>query len=379
MRRALALAALALAAAGCPAPPPLAPARIEGPAGARTIHIRIGAILPLSGSESELGREASQGIELAREAFEEASGAKATIALRDDGSLPQGVGRAVDELAESGVVAILGEVSSSRTSLAAESAERSGVALVAPTSTASSLTRGRAWTVTTVPDDEQAGAAAASLFAPRTKIGVAYYPSSAYSKDLTEGFTRGAEERGATVSQFAALEPGPGGDASTVADRLASDGVTAVFAPIFAPDVPALSRALASRGSFLLVGADGWDSDELVSAGAKLDGARYVGHFAPDAPWPATRGLVDRHAKKLRGAPDAIEACFYDATLLVLEAAHRARASSRAAVRDEIGKTRERAGATGVLTLAGGRVQKEMPVLRIDRGRPVFDGVVKAR
>lgn len=377
VRRALALT-LALVA-GCAGPPPVAPARIEGPGGERATLLRIGVVLPLSGSEAELGREASQGVELAREAFEEASGAKVSIAVRDDASLPGGMARAVEELAEGGALAILGEVSSSRTSLAAEAAERAAIALVAPTSTAANLTRGRAWTVTTVPDDEQAGAAAASLFAPRSKVGVTYYPSSAYSKDLVEGFARGAEERGATVAQFVALEPGPGGDASTVAERMASEGVAAVFAPIFAPDVPALARALATRGSFVLVGADGWDSAELVSDGAKLDGARYVGHFAPDAPWAATRALVDRHAKRLRGAPEAIEACFYDATLVVLEAALRARAASRAAVRGEIAKTRERAGATGVLTLTAGRVQKDMPVLRIDHGRPVFDGVVKAR
>lgn len=67
VRRALALT-LALVA-GCAGPPPVAPARIEGPGGERATLLRIGVVLPLSGSEAELGREASQGVELAREAF----------------------------------------------------------------------------------------------------------------------------------------------------------------------------------------------------------------------------------------------------------------------------------------------------------------------
>lgn len=376
-----ALVALALALAACGgAGDSVTPAPLAGAGAARPVlRARIGLVLPLSGADAALGKDASLGAELAREAFEEASGAKVDLLVRDDGSLPQGVGREVDALAEAGALAIVGEISSSRTALAIASADAANIPLVIPTATAVGLVEGRAWSLRVVPDDEQQGVAVAELVDPKVKVGVAYHPSSSWSKAVVEGFTKGMAERGGAIEHFAPIAPGDA-DLATAAERLDGDRAKLVFAALFAPDAAGLAGALARRGSFAIVGGDSLDTDQVEVHAKELEGVRYVGHFAADAPWPATQRLVALHARRAKGLPSSIEALAYDATLIALEAVERAGGASRGAVRAELGKTRGRAGASGTLGYGpAGRVLKEMPVLELRKGRPVFRGVVKTR
>ena len=376
---------LALAAAACGGPgDAVTPAPLGAAGAARPVlRAKVGVVLPLSGADAALGKEASLGVELAREAFEEATGAKVELLVRDDGFLPQGATRETEAVAEAGADAVVGELGSSRTALVAAAAEAKNIPLVIPLATAPGLVEGRAWVVRIVPDDEQQGEAAAALVEPRTKVAIAYHPSSAWSKSVVEGFAKGMAERGGSIEHFAAVAPGDA-DLGTTAERIDGEKARLVFAALFAPDVAALSGALARRGSFALVGGDALDTDEVASHPRELEGVRYVGHFAADAPWPEARRLVALHARRAPGSPSSIEALAYDATLVALEAVGRAGGGSRGAVRAELGKTRGRAGASGTLAFGpAGRVLKEMPVLELrrdgERLRPVFHGVVKTR
>ena len=110
-------------------------------------EITVGAFFSLSGSDSTFGSDSKQGIDLAVEQINAAGGIKGKkvrVIFEDDKSTTQEASQKVRQLIDRDkVVAILGEVASSRSLAGGLVANQSKIPMVTPSSTALEVTQGR--------------------------------------------------------------------------------------------------------------------------------------------------------------------------------------------------------------------------------------------
>src|SRR5262249_54557930 len=117
--------------------------------GKKSDEIPVGAYLSLSGADSTFGTDTRDGIELAVEEVNAAGGIKGKkvrVLYEDDKSTTQEATQKVRQLIDRDkVVAVLGEVASSRSIAGGIVANTSHVPMVTPSSTAVDVTQGREW------------------------------------------------------------------------------------------------------------------------------------------------------------------------------------------------------------------------------------------
>jgi branched-chain amino acid transport system substrate-binding protein len=143
------LAATALGAAGCdtkktPDPKPDPAGGATTPAGPQDPW-KVGAFLSLTGAETQFGSETKEGIELAVDEVNQTGGAKGRqikVIYEDDKSTPQDTNNKVLQLiTRDKVVALLGEVTSSRSMVGGLIANKHKIPMVSPSATAPEVTQ----------------------------------------------------------------------------------------------------------------------------------------------------------------------------------------------------------------------------------------------
>ena len=100
--------------------------------------------------------------------------------------------------------------------------------------------------------------------------------------------------------------------------------------------------------SATFLGGDGWDRPDLVEIGGMaVEGSFFANHFSHDGQLTeAAHQFVDAYTERFGIAPDGPAALGYDSTTIVIEAMRRATDTTPAAIRDQIGATRDYSGAT---------------------------------
>ena len=102
--------------------------------------VRIGMAVELTGRRSEVGVAARNGAELAVEAVNAAGGVDGRpllLLVQDDQGEPNSAQQADRSLAEAGVVAIIGHITSAQTAAALEQIDELGLVLISPASSSS--------------------------------------------------------------------------------------------------------------------------------------------------------------------------------------------------------------------------------------------------
>ncbi len=320
----------------------------------------VGAYLSLSGVDSTFGTDTRDGIELALEQANAAGGAKGKplkVAYEDDRSSPQEVTTKVHQLIDrDGAVALLGEVASSRSMIGGLVANTRKVPMITPSSTAVEVTRDRAYVFRTCFTNVQQGEAAARyarLDAKRGRAGILYVAQDNYSSGLAQTFHDSFTRLGGVVALEKGYQKGET-NFTTYLSELEAQGPDVLFVPVYYNDMVQIARqgaALAIAGSMYL-GGDAWDSADLVEgAGAELEGAHFVDHYAPEVPWPNSRAFVTAFRAKFGHDPGSIAAQGYDAARLLFDAIGRAKAVERDAIKAALETTHDFAGATGTITI----------------------------
>ena len=158
-------------------------------------EITVGAFFSLSGSDSTFGSDSKQGIDLAVEEINAAGGIKGKkvrVIFEDDKSTTQEASQKVRQLIDRDkVVAILGEVASSRSLAGGLVANQSKIPMVTPSSTALEVTQGREYVFRTCFTDDAQGQAAARFVKndlKKTKAGIFFAAQDTYSSGLAKSF-----------------------------------------------------------------------------------------------------------------------------------------------------------------------------------------------
>ena len=344
--------------------------------------VRIGAIYDLSGAEAHRDAPSLEGARLAVDRINAQGGVlgrRVELLERDGQTSKNGARLAAASLVASGCSVIIGLSDPDQVLAAATVAAAGGVPFV--TSGASSPRLAEQvphWLFLAGSGDNGQAAACAQYatdqLAARTAV-VLYEKDQAQAmRPLADYFAGSFKEQGGTVlattdltsaakamsapkhSEKSAAAAGAAGSAVTLARRLAKADVVFVAAPEGeAPTSVRELRRLHLRQP--LIGADGFDTSQLVRTAEQTGGKVYYTTSAAvdaslagramrrfKADYEATYGLLPQNAFAALG---------YDAVGLVASAMRRARSVQPVKVRDALLATHRYAGVTGTLSYRG--------------------------
>ncbi len=359
----------------------LAAALLAGPACQQQEDvIKIGEFGALTGSTATFGISTRHGIDLALEEVNAAGGIKGKqvrVVVEDDQGKPEEAATVVQKLInQDGVIAVIGEVASSRTLAAAPICQAAGVPLITPASTNPKVTEvgDYVFRICFIDPDQgrvMAQFAHASLGARNVAI------LTDVKNDYSVGLARFFEERFRQMGgNIVAKESYTEGDIDFKAQLTAikAKSPEAIFVPGYYTEVGLIGRQAKELGlAAPLLGGDGWDSPKLfeIAQGA-LEGMYYSNHYSVSDPGPVGERFMDAYRAKYNQEPDAFGVLGYDAANVLFDAMKRAPSLEPAAIRDAIAQTRSFEAVTGTISINASRnADKPMVVLRIQGGSTV--------
>jgi branched-chain amino acid transport system substrate-binding protein len=340
--------------------------------------IRVGHFASLTGDTATFGQSADRGMQLAIQEINAAGGVLGRpleLISEDDRSITEEARSAAQKLLQRDrVVALLGEVASSRSLAAAPEAQRAGVPMISPASTNPKVTEVGDYVFRACFIDPFQGAvmarfAAQELGARRVAILLDYKQD--YSVGLADYFRKTFQELG---GEIVADERYTSGDiefrAQLTTVRAAQPD--AIFVPGYYTEVGLIAKQARELGIDVpMLGGDGWDSEKTLEiGGAAVEGYYFSTHYSADAESPKVQEFVKRYREQFGSVPDAMAALGYDTAHILTDALRRAGSSEGAKLRDAIADTRDFDGVTGTISIDGERnAKKDAVVLKIENGR----------
>jgi branched-chain amino acid transport system substrate-binding protein len=332
---------------------------------------RVGAYLSLSGEDAAFGIFTKDGIELAIDEINKAGGVKGKplkVLYEDDKSNPQEATNKVLQLIDRDkVVALLGEVTSSRSKAGGIVANRKHVPMITPSATNPDVTKVGPFVFRVCFTDDVQGQATADFILDKLgkkRIGMIYATDDLYSTGLAEEVRKELKRRGGEIvaeKGFLKKET----NFTTYLNELKDSKPDIIYAPIYYNQMTLIARQGKAAGikGEMFVGGDGWDADELINdAGDELEGAYFTNFYAPDVPWASAKDFRVKYNDRFHHDPSSNAAMGYDAAELLADAIGRAKDETPDAIRQAIQDTRGFQGATGAITMDANR-NADKPVI----------------
>ena len=342
--------------------------------------IRIGEYASLTGKEASLGQSSHRGTLLAIETINAAGGVlgrKLELITEDTQSKAGESGTVVRKLiTRDKVVAILGEVASSRSLEGAPIAQRAKVPMVTPASTNPKVTEVgdyifRVCFIDPFQGPVMAKFALQSLKAKR--IGLMVSVSSAYSVGLAKYFKEAYVAGGGTIVLEQKYQEGDR-DFKAQLTALRAAGVEAIFNPGYYNEGALMVKQARDLGITVpMFGADSWEAQALIDLGGRaIEGAYLCSHYSPNDPSPRVREFVAAYKQRWGedASPDSNASLGYDSALVLADAIRRAGSTDRARIRDALAATRQFPAVTGNITIDEKRdASKSAVILTVKDGR----------
>jgi len=342
--------------------------------------IKVGEFASLTGKEATFGTSSHEGTLLAIEQVNAAGGVlgkKIELLTEDDLSKAGEPATVVNKLiSRDGVVAILGEVASSRSLEAAPICQQNKIPMISPSSTNPKVTETGDYIFRVCFIDPFQGTVILANFATKTlkakKVAVFTDVKSDYSKGLAKYFKEGFTAQGGQICTELDFN---GGDKDFKAQLTAIKATNpdAVFVPAYYTDVALIciqARQLGLTVPFF--GGDGWESDQLVKIGQDaVEGNYFSTHYAPDVATDKSKNFVASYQKRFQGKlPDAMAALGYDSAMLLADAFKRAGSTDGQKVRDALAATKDFDAVTGKITINEKRdATKAAVILQVKGGK----------
>jgi branched-chain amino acid transport system substrate-binding protein len=345
--------------------------------------IKIGEYASLTGKEASLGQSSHQGTVLAVEHINAAGGVlgkKLELITEDTQSKPGESGTAVRKLiSRDKVVAILGEVASSRSLEAAPICQQAKVPMISPASTNPAVTTTGNYIFRTCFIDPFQGPVMARfakehLHAKRIALMVSN--SSAYSVGLAKYFKEAFTAGGGEVVMEKNYTEGEK-DFKAQLTAIKAAGVDAIFNPGYYNEGALIVRQARDLGITQTVfGADSWEAEALIELGGKaIEGAFLCSHYSPEDPSPRVQKFVADYRKRWGAgfAPDSNASLGYDSVLVLADAITRAGSTDREKIRDALAATKDFEAVTGKITIDKNRnASKNAVIITVKNGKFEF-------
>jgi branched-chain amino acid transport system substrate-binding protein len=352
-----------------------------GGGGAPADTILIGEYGSLTGSEATFGISTRDGIDLAIAEANLAGGVKGKklkVIVYDNQGKQQEAATSVTRLiTQDKVVAVLGEVASSRSLAGGTIAQKYKVPMITPGATSPDVTALGDY-IFRVCFIDPFQARAMATFARKTlkanKVAVFRNSKDAYSVGLADFFVKSFKEQGGTITSDESYGSGDS-DFKSQLTTLRTAEPDAIFIPGYYTEVGLIAKQARGLGIKVpLLGGDGWDSDKVIEiGGADIEGSYFTNHYAPDDKRPEVQKFIDAYKTKFKATPDSNAALAYDAAFLLIDAIKRAADTTPAAIRDAIAQTKDFKGVTGSISIDAERnAKKPVVVLQIKSGKFAF-------
>lgn len=342
-------------------------------------EIPVGEFASLTGKEATFGISSHEGTVLAVEEINAAGGVlgkKLKLLTEDNQSKAGESANAVNKLiAKDGVVAILGEVASSRSLEAAPICQSNKVPMISPSSTNPKVTQTGDYIFRVCFIDPFQGTVMAN-FAKNTlkaqKVAIFTDVKSDYSKGLAKFFKEGFLKAGGQVVSELDYN---GGDKDfkgqlTAIKAAAPEGI---FLPGYYTDAALICIQAKEVGiNVPIFGGDGWESEKLTEIGKDaVEGTYFSTHYTPDAGGEKGKAFVEAYKRRYNGKqPDAMAALGYDSATILAEAIKKAGTTDGDKVREALAATKDFEAVTGKIAINPQRdADKSAVILQVKNGK----------
>ena len=340
--------------------------------------IKVGQYASITGDTSTFGQESNAGLVFAVEELNAAGGIevggkkmKVVIETQDDQSKAEEAKTiAVKFASDPEMVAVIGEVASSRSKTAAPEFQRAGLPMISPSSTNPDVTKVGDYIFRVCFLDSFQGYVIAKYASEDLKaktMAIMQDPQQDYSMGLAEFIKKEFEALGGKVAVTVSYNA-KDSDFRGQIGQIKAANVDIVAIPGYYGEVGTIARQMQEAGiTAKLIGGDGWDSEKLIEGAGgpskALEGAYFTTHFAQSDPRPNVQKFVQAYKAKNGKAPAALVAQGYDAMMILADAIKRAGSIERKKVRDALAATKNYDGMTGNITIDPNRDANKSAVI----------------
>lgn len=341
--------------------------------------IKVGEFASLTGKEAAFGQASHKGTQLAVEEVNAAGGVlgKKLQLITEDNQSKAGESATIVKklISREKVIAILGEVASSRSLEAAPIAQQARIPMISPSATNPRVTEMGNYVFRVCFIDPFQGAALAK-FARQTmkaqKVAILTSVSSPYSVGLSKYFREPFVAAGGKIVADQKYQEGDK-DFKAQLTAIKATAPDALLASGYYTEAALICKQARDLGiKFPVFGGDGWEAPELIEiGGTAVEGTYYSTHFAPVIPTPEAQGFVKRYQARWGGEqPDAMAALGYDSVMVLADAIKRAGTTESARLRDAIAATKNFRAVSGLTTLDAKRnATKAAVILTVKNGK----------
>ena len=323
-------------------------------------EILIGEFGSLSGSEATFGISSTNGLKLAVEEMNNSGGLlnkKIKLITYDDQGKPSEAQTVVQRLIKNdNVVAVIGEVASSRSKAGAPICQQNKIPMITPASTNPEVTAIGDY-IFRVCFIDPFQATVVSKFIINTlklkRVAILKDVKNAYSTGLSDFFEKEFKTMGGEIVEIQSFQAGDK-DFKAQLTSIKAKNPEAIFIPAYYTDVNLISIQAREIGITVpLIGSDGWESEKLTEGKAKdaLEGCFFSTHVSTENPDPAIQNFITKYKAKYNSMPDAMSFLAYDAGMILFDAMKRAGTTDPEKVKNELAKTKDYNGVTGKISI----------------------------
>jgi branched-chain amino acid transport system substrate-binding protein len=338
--------------------------------------IIVGEYGSMTGDQSTFGVSTDHGVQLAITDIDKAGGINGhplSVMLHDDEGKSDKTTTVATLLAtQDKPTAVIGEVASGRSTIAAPVFNAAKIPMISPSSTNPKVTTIGPYIFRVCFIDPFQGTVAAKFAIQdlhAKKAAIMTDSTNQYSLGLSEYFAKSFTAQGGTIVKTANYT---GSDATFESQLTEIKGVNPdiLYVPGYYNNIGPIAKQARQVGLTVpLLGGDGWDSPKLIEGaggpGGALEGSYFTDHYSVDNPDPHVQNFVTEYKTSYgAGAPDALAALGYDAVGVLAAAMKSIPAPAdgnydsddyRSKLRDAIAATKGYVGVTGIITLDADR------------------------
>ena len=339
--------------------------------------IPVGEFASLSGATASFGQSSHNGTLMAVEELNATGGVlckRIRLITEDDQSKAGEAATVVRKMiSRDHIVALLGEVASSRSLEAAPICQQSKIPMISPASTNPKVTEVGDYIFRVCFIDPFQGTVLSKYALSKgwKKVAILTDVKQDYSVGLSQFFKSHFTSNGGVVVGEQSYSSGDK-DFKAQLTGIKAANPDAILASGYYTESGLIARqARELEINVPLLGGDGWDSPSLVEvAGKAMEGCVFSNHFSTEDPSPTIQEFLKKYRERFKSEPDAMSALGYDSAMVLADAMKRAASTDGAVLRNAIALTKDYSGITGKTTLNAERnASKSAVILKVTDGK----------
>ncbi|HEY3875541.1 MAG TPA: ABC transporter substrate-binding protein [Candidatus Kapabacteria bacterium] len=339
--------------------------------------IPVGEFASLTGGTATFGQSVHNGDVLAVDEINASGGVlgkQLDLMTEDDQSKTEDAVASVQKLVNSDhVVAVLGEVASSRSMAGAPICQQAHVPMITPASTNEDVTKKGDYIFRicfTDPFQGQTMARFAMSSLGKKRAAILTDVKQDYSVGLDDAFKNTFTFAGGEIVSEQSYSSGDK-DFHAPLTSIKGSNPDVIFVPGYYTEVSLIVRQARELGiDCPILGGDGWDSPELTKGNEQqFNNTYFSDHFSTEDPDTTVQAFIKKYQDRYHAVPDAMAALGYDAARILADAIKRAGSTDSAKVKTAIANTKNFPGVTGAITIDEFRnAQKPITIIKIVNG-----------